>query len=306
MTIAILYHPDCVLHYPGDLHPEAPRRVEVIRDAILRYHFKCPIIECEAPMASREQLLRVHPQQYIDWMHSIAPQEGLIGLDADTYMSKDTLHAAYRAAGSVPLAVDTVMEGTVQSAFCNVRPPGHHTEREKPMGFCFFNNVAVGVMHAMEQHGLSRVAIIDFDVHHGNGTQNIFQDNDGVMLCSSFEHPLYPGYEPENDNDHIINVPLAPQTKGDAFRAATAGAWFEKLHQFRPQLIFFSAGFDGHIKDPLSSLQLTDADYVWLTDKIREIAETHCGGKMISVLEGGYHLDALAHCVPAHINALVK
>lgn len=306
MTIAIISHEDCVLHHAGDVHPEAPRRVEVIREAIDRYHFKHPIQHLQAPLAKREQLQRVHPKHYIDWLASIAPQEGIVGIDEDTFMNKDTLRAAYFSAGSVPLAVDLVMSGKTQAAFCNVRPPGHHAEREKAMGFCLFNNVAVGVMHAMEEHGLSRIAIIDFDVHHGNGTQEIFQQNDHVMLCSSFEHPLYPGYEPESDNEHIINLPLPAGTKGEQFRQQTADVWFDKLHAFKPQLIFFSAGFDGHVKDPLGNIELTDADYVWLTTQIREIAEAHCQGKIVSVLEGGYQLDALAHCVPAHINALVK
>jgi acetoin utilization deacetylase AcuC-like enzyme len=306
MTIAIISHADCVLHYPGDAHPEAPRRVEVIREAIERYHFNHPVQHMEAPLVKREHLLRVHPKQYIDWLESIAPQQGLVGIDEDTFMNKDTMRAAYLSAGSVPLAVDMVMTGKVQAAFCNVRPPGHHAERERAMGFCFFNNVAVGVMHAIEEYGLSRVAIVDFDVHHGNGSQQIFQHNNNVMLCSSFEHPLYPGYEPEMDNPHIINVPLWAGTSGEEFRKQTAAAWFDKLNAFKPQLIFFSAGFDAHVKDPLASIELTDADYVWLTTQIREIAAAHCQGKMISVLEGGYHLDALAHCVPAHINALVS
>ena len=306
MTIAIISHEDCVLHSAGDVHPESPRRVEVIRQAIDHYHFKHPIKHLQAPLVKREQLQRVHPKHYIDWLTSIAPQEGLVGIDDDTFMNKNTLRAAYFSAGSVPLAVDLVMSGKMQAAFCNVRPPGHHAEREKAMGFCLFNNVAVGVMHAMEEHGLSRMAIVDFDVHHGNGTQEIFQHNDHVMLCSSFEHPLYPGYEPESDNAHIINLPLAAGTNGEHFRKQTAAAWFDKLNAFKPQLIFFSAGFDAHVKDPLGHMELTDADYVWLTMQIREIAEVHCEGKVISVLEGGYQLDALAHCVPAHINALVK
>ena len=220
MTIAIISHPDCVLHHPGDLHPEAPRRVAIIQEALLRYHFHHPVTHLEAPLVQREQLLRVHPGHYIDWLASISPAEGVIGIDEDTFMSKDTLRAAYLAAGSVPLAVDTVMAGRAQAAFCNVRPPGHHAERERAMGFCFFNNVAVGAAHAMEVHGLSRIAIVDFDVHHGNGTQQIFQNCEQVMLCSSFEHPLYPGYEPEMDNAHILTVPLPAGTSGERFSQA--------------------------------------------------------------------------------------
>ncbi|HTM64328.1 MAG TPA: histone deacetylase family protein [Gammaproteobacteria bacterium] len=306
MTIAIISHPDCVLHHAGEMHPESPRRVEVINDAISRFHFKLPVLSYEAPVVTREQLLRVHPKHYIEWLESIAPKEDYVGIDEDTYMNKDTLRAAFLAAGSVTFAVDLVMSGDAKAVFCNVRPPGHHAERERAMGFCIFNNVAVGVMHAMEAHGLSRIAIIDFDVHHGNGTQQIFQENQNVMLCSSFEHPLYPGYEPELDNPHIINLPLPAGTNGEDYRARTAAAWFDKLHEFKPQLVFFSAGFDAHVKDPLGNIELTDADYVWLTTQIREIAEKYSDGKIVSVLEGGYNLDALAHCVPAHINALVK
>ncbi len=239
MSIAIISHPDCALHYAGDAHAESPHRVKVIREAIDSYHFKNPIEHLEAPLATHEQLLRVHPESYVKWLESISPQRDLIAIDEDTVMSPHSLRAAFLSAGSVPLAVDQVMSGKHQAVFCCVRPPGHHAESEKAMGFCFFNNVAVGAMHALAAHGLERVAIIDFDVHHGNGTQQIFQKNKQVMLCSSFEHPLYPGYEPELDSPHIINVPLSAGTKGDVFRKKTAAAWFDALHQFKPQLIFF-------------------------------------------------------------------
>lgn len=306
MSIAIISHPDCILHYAGDAHAESPRRIEVIREAIESFNFRNPLLQLEAPLATREQLLRVHPEHYLDWLSSISPESDMIGVDEDTVMNQHTLRAAYLSAGSVLFAVDQVMSGKAQAAFCCVRPPGHHAERETAMGFCFFNNVAVGVMHALEHHGLQRAAIIDFDVHHGNGTQVIFQRNEKVMLCSSFEHPLYPGYEPEMDNDRIINVPLPAGTKGDVFREKTAAAWFDSLNAFKPEFIFISAGFDGHAKDPLAHLELTEPDYVWITTEIRRIAETHCNGKIVSVLEGGYHLDALRQSVPQHINALVQ
>ena len=304
LGIAIISHPDCVLHNAGESHPEQPERIKVIQDACERYPFKAPITFYEAPFATSDQLLLVHEKAYVDWLTSISPKEDSIGIDADTYMNPYTLNAALRAAGSVPYAVDLVMKGKHNAAFCNVRPPGHHAEQDKAMGFCFFNNVAVGAAYAMKQYGLDRIAIVDFDVHRDNGTQVIFQQDKRVLYCSSFAHPLYPGYEEELDNPHILSVPLAAGTTGDAFRRKVRAAWFERMAEFKPQLIFFSAGFDAHKKDPLSPLGLEESDYVWLTREIGKIAKVHCEGKMISVLEGGYNLNVLAQCVPAHVNAL--
>ncbi len=306
MTIAIISHPECVLHQAGYAHVEAPQRIEVIRDAIAHFDFCDKIIQLEAPMVTREQLLRVHLAHYIDELNALSPQTGMVAIDEDTAMNPHSLRAAYLAAGSVVCAVDLVMNGKVNAAFCNVRPPGHHAESAKAMGFCFFNNVAVGVMHALAHYPVQRVAIIDFDVHHGNGTQQIFQHHSQVMLCSSFQSPFYPGYDPANDNALMINLPLAAGTSGAEFREKAADAWFERLDQFKPQLIFFSAGFDAHVNDPLADLQFKDEDYVWLTASIRRIAEKYSQGRMISVLEGGYDLDALAGVVPAHINELVE
>lgn len=305
MTIAIIAHTDCELHEAGISHYESPQRVKVIHAALQRYSFKSPLEFYQAPLASTEQLVSVHDQSYVDWIFSISPLNDRIGIDADTWMNPYTLSAARRAAGSVPFAVDLIMQNKAQVAFCNVRPPGHHAEREKAMGFCFFNNVAIGVMHAFSKYHLERIAIIDFDVHRGNGTQDIFQQDKRVLYCSSFQHPLYPGYEEEMDNEHIISVPLNMGTTGDLFREKVQSAWFDKLAAFRPQLVFFSAGFDAHVNDPLADLKLTESDYVWLTSHIAKIATVHCDGKMISVLEGGYHLDVLAQCVPAHINAML-
>lgn len=303
MTIALISHPLCALHQIGEGHPECPDRYKVIAEALRRYPFHKASAH-EAPLANRAQLITAHDEQYVDWIFSIAPKEGLAMLDADTGMNQYTLEAALRAAGAVIFAVDLVMKDEAQVAFCNIRPPGHHAERAQGMGFCFFNNVAIGVLHAIHTYGLTRIAIIDFDLHHGNGTQDIFQTDDRVLLCSSFEHPLYPGYDPEKDNHHILNVPLAAGTGGDVFRAKVKAAWFDRLNAFKPQFIFFSAGFDAHANDPLGNLQLTKADYVWLTKEIAEIAKVHCGGKMVSVLEGGYNLEALAECVPAHVESL--
>ncbi|TAK73018.1 MAG: histone deacetylase family protein [Gammaproteobacteria bacterium] len=306
MTIAIISHPDCVLHRATEGHPERPERVQVIQEALARYSFQAPVQFLEAPLAAREHLIRPHDEAYVDWIISIAPKdEGLIGIDADTYMNPYTLNAAFHAAGAVILAVDLVMQDKAQAVFCNVRPPGHHAEREKAMGFCFFNNVAVGAHYAIEKYHLERIVIIDFDVHHGNGTQNIFQQDKRIMYCSSFQHPFYPGFDEEMDSPHILGVPLPAGTMGDTFRERVQAAWFDKIAAFQPQLIFFSAGFDAHANDPLAELNLTVADYVWLTAQMAKIAKVHCGGKMISVLEGGYNLEVLAECVPAHVNAMV-
>lgn len=305
MTIAIISHKDCVLHEAGEMHPEQPARVEVIQAALERYDFHPPAKFYEAPLATREQLINVHDETYVDWIFSIAPKHDFIGIDADTWMNPYSLKAALRAAGSVPFAVDLIMKGEAEAAFCNVRPPGHHAERDKAMGFCFFNNVAIGVRHAVLQHKLKRIAIVDFDVHHGNGTQDIFQNDKNVLYCSSFEHPFYPGYEPEMDNEHILSVPLEAGTKGELFRDKVQSAWFDKIAAFQPDFIFFSAGFDAHADDPLADLGLTEHDYVWLTTQIAKIAKVHCDGRIVSVLEGGYNLKALAQCAPAHVNALV-
>lgn len=304
MSIAIISHPDCLRHEAGEGHPERPERVKVIQAACLHYPFKTEMHFYEAPLADRHQMISVHDQAYVDWIFSIAPKEGMIAIDEDTYMNKYTLQAARRAVGAVLSAVDLVMTDKHQAAFCNIRPPGHHAEPNKAMGFCFFNNLAIGVMHAITDYGLERIAIVDFDVHHGNGTQSIFQHDKRVLLCSSFEHPFYPGYDEKLDNEHILCVPLAEGTGGEAYRERVSTAWFDKIAAFKPQLIFFSAGFDGHINDPLGGLKLTDEDYVWLTSQIAKLAKMYCDGKMVSVLEGGYNLEVLARCVPAHVNAM--
>lgn len=304
MTISIISHPDCVLHDAGEGHPESPQRVMVIQEALKRYPFKSNVNFLEAPLATREQLILAHDKSYIDWIFSVAPTEDVIAIDADTWMNPYTLNAALRAAGSVIHAVDLVMLDKAQAVFCNIRPPGHHAEHDRAMGFCFFNNVAVGVLYAIEKYKLQRITIVDFDVHHGNGTQNIFQNNKHVQYCSSFEHPFYPGYDEEMDNAHILNVPLEAGTTGKEFRELVAAAWFDKIAAFQPQLIFISAGFDAHADDPLADIRLHKEDYVWLTAQLANIAKVHCKGRMISVLEGGYNLDVLAECVPAHVEHL--
>ncbi len=304
MTIAVFFHPDCLLHEAGIGHPEQPDRVRIIQQSLMRFTSK-PIDIYDAPLATYEQLIAAHDQAYVDWLIAHAPKEGFVAIDADTMMNPYSYQAALRAAGAVVAAVDLVMKNDEVAVFCNVRPPGHHAEHDKAMGFCFFNNVAVGAYHAMNHYDISRIAIIDFDVHHGNGTQDIFQNDTRVLYCSSFEHPFYPGYNSEDDNEHILNVPLPAGTASKTFREQVSAAWFSKVEAFKPQIIFFSAGFDAHSKDPLAELNLTQADYVWITKAISKIAREH-NAKLISVLEGGYNLDVLAKCVPAHVEAMLR
>jgi acetoin utilization deacetylase AcuC-like enzyme len=277
----------------------------VIEEALRLFPFSHPIEFYEAPFASREQLNEVHLPEYVEAIFAIAPLQGKIQIDADTAMNPFSLNAALRAAGSVTLAVDLLMQNKAKVAFCNVRPPGHHAEQKAAMGFCIFNNVAVGVRHAFNQYHLKRIAIIDFDVHRGNGTQDIFQDDARVLYCSSFLHPFYPGYDDELDNAHILSVPLVSQTQSKEFREKVSAAWFAKLTAFKPEMIFLSSGFDGHQDDYLADMNLQDEDYVWLTEAIAKIAKAQ-GGKMIAVLEGGYNLSVLARCVPLHIEAMIN
>jgi acetoin utilization deacetylase AcuC-like enzyme len=305
-SLTIISHPDCVLHHVGEDHPEHPTRIEVIGEALRHFPFPEKPTFLLAPLASKEALQATHDKDYVEWIFAIAPTANMVGIDADTWMNPYTLQAARLAAGSVILAVDLVMQDKARVVFCNVRPPGHHAEYAKAMGFCFFNNVAVGVMHALHRYGLKRIAIVDFDVHHGNGTQDIFQEEDRVLYCSSFQHPFYPGYDPAKDNAHLLNVPLPAGTSSEEFRRQVGAKWLERIRAFAPELIFFSAGFDAHQHDPLANIHLEQADYEWLSEQVAAIADECCAGKMISVLEGGYDLEVLRTCVPAHLNALVK
>jgi acetoin utilization deacetylase AcuC-like enzyme len=237
-------------------------------------------------------------------VQAAAPQHGLVYLDPDTAMNPFTLNAALRAAGAVVLATDLVLEGKLENAFCAIRPPGHHAESGRAMGFCLFNNVAVGVAHAIEKYGLKRVAIVDFDVHHGNGTEEIFHDDPRVMLCSTFQHPFYPHCGAESGNEHIINVPLPAGTDGEAFRKAVTERWLPALERFRPEMLFISAGFDAHREDDMAMFKLSEPDYAWVTQQLKDVAERHAQGRIVSVLEGGYELHALGRSVAAHIKVL--
>jgi acetoin utilization deacetylase AcuC-like enzyme len=305
MSVAFISHPACRLHQMGAGHPEQPARVGAIADQLHGRRLYDFLDHHDAPRATVEQLARVHPREYIERVSMKSPEEGLTFLDPDTAMCPETLEAALRAAGANVLAVDLVMSRAARRAFCNVRPPGHHAERERAMGFCFFNNVAVGAAHALDAHGLERVAVLDFDVHLGNGTEDIFRDDGRVLLCSSFQYPLYPDSNPPSVPGHIVNCPLPAGSGSEAFRAAITERWLPALEAFAPQLVFISAGFDGHAADPLADLKLSGADYAWITDRACEIANRHAGGRIVSTLEGGYDLPALATSAATHIDRLL-
>ncbi len=302
---AYITHPSCLKHEMGVDHPECPARLDVINDYLLSQGLLGMMPTYEAPAATREQLLRAHTAHYLAEIEALSPREGYAQLDPDTKMNPYTLTAARHAAGAAVLATDLVIAGEVTSAFCAVRPPGHHAERDQGMGFCFFNNVAVGIRHAQRQHGLTRIALVDFDVHHGNGSEDILAGDDEVLMVSTFQHPLYPylGEIPKGTN--MLNVPLAPRTYGDAMRTIVTERWLPALNAFRPELIYISAGFDAHRDDDMANLGWVEADYAWLTARLVEVAERHAQGRIISMLEGGYALHALARSVGAHVGVLL-
>jgi acetoin utilization deacetylase AcuC-like enzyme len=288
----------------GADHPECPERLHAINDQLIASGLLDHLIHYDAEMANKDQLTQVHTNEYVEWVFQNAPAEGLINLDGDTAMNKYTLSAALHAAGATVQAVDLVMACEVENAFCCIRPPGHHAGRSGASGFCIFNNIAVGAAHALKQHQLQRVAILDFDVHHCDGTEDIFHDNPQVMLCSTFRHPFYPYTGAESGNDHIINVPLAAGTRGTEFREAVTQHWLPALDRFQPEFLFISAGFDAHYEDDMGGLALKEADYLWITETLKQVAKKHAQGRIVSVLEGGYALHALGRCVMTHIKSL--
>ena len=289
----------------GNGHPEQPARLDAIEELLHVRQLHDFLVHHEAPRATVEQLTRVHPRSHVERLGALSPAEGLARLDPDTAMCPDTFEAALRAAGANVLATDLVVRGEVRRAFCNVRPPGHHAERAQAMGFCFFNNVAVGAAQAVEVHGLERVAILDFDVHLGNGTEDIFRGDRRVLICSSYQFPLYPGSNPGSVPGHIVNCPLPPGAGSDEFRRAVMQHWLPELDKFAPQMVFVSAGFDAHAADDLAELNLSSADYAWITDQACAVAARHAQGGVVSPLEGGYALGALAASAVAHINRLM-
>jgi acetoin utilization deacetylase AcuC-like enzyme len=304
MACALITHPDCLKHDMGRNHPERPERLGAIEDQLLASGVGQHLTRFEAPLATDEQLARVHPIEYVRAIRDAAPQAGTVHLDPDTAMNPFTLNAALRGAGAAVLATDLVLEKKVSSAFCAVRPPGHHACRARPMGFCIFNNVAVAARHAVEAHGLERVAIVDFDVHHGNGTEDIFEDDPNVLMVSTFQHPFYPYSGTESPARNMVNVPLAAGSGSQQFRTAVREEWMPALNDFRPELVLFSAGFDAHVEDDMAMMRLVDADYGWVTEQMKDVAERYAGGRMVSMLEGGYSLPALGRSVVQHLRAL--
>ena len=306
MATAFIHHPDCGLHDMGSHHPESPDRLAAIEDHLIAIGLMQHLISDAAPTATREQLLRVHDGTYIDSIENASPHRGTVHLDPDTAMNPHTLSAARHAAGAVVRATDIVIRGEVENAFCNVRPPGHHACRQRAMGFCFFNNVAVGAAHALEAYDLRRIAIVDFDVHHGNGTEDIFESDGRVMMVSTFQHPFYPYSGTEGHSRQMLNIPLAAYSGGAEFRAVVENTWLPALHEFAPEMIFVSAGFDAHRDDDMASLGLLETDYAWVTRQIVEVADRHADGRIVSTLEGGYNLPALARSVAVHIRELCR
>lgn len=305
MTISFISHPDCALHEMGEHHPESPARLSAIQDQLLSSGLDFVLNHHDAPLATREQLCRAHDAKYVEQIFLKSPQEGQVWLDQDTTMNPYSLSAALHAAGAAVLAVDLVMTGKSNAVFCSVRPPGHHAEHGKAMGFCIFNNVAVGAAHALHKYQLKRVAIIDFDVHHGNGTEDIFRGVSQVLFCSTFQHPFYPNTDIDTQSENIVSVPLAADSTSQDFRDAVTSLWLPRLEAFQPELLLISAGFDGHIEDDVSNLRLIEQDYAWVTTELKKIADKYSKGRIVSTLEGGYALSALGRSVTAHINALL-
>jgi acetoin utilization deacetylase AcuC-like enzyme len=306
LKTALITHPVCLQHEMGPHHPESPARLVSVLAHLDSAGLTERMEKVEAPLASEAALTATHLPGYVERIFAAAPLVDYAYLDPDTSMNPYTLDAARRAAGAVIEGVDRVMSGINKNAFCAVRPCGHHATYAEAMGFCIFNNVAVGARHAIDHHGLSRVAILDFDVHHGNGTEDIFHEDARVMLCSSFQHPYYPGSGVNSGKAHIVSTPLEAGTGSAEFRRAITATWLPALETFAPELIIISAGFDAHKDDPLAYLNLDEEDYVWITEAIREIANKHCHGRIVSALEGGYHLAALGRSAAAHVGVLVS
>lgn len=304
MTTVLITHDDCLAHETPPGHPEQIARLERVLAALADK----PLHRVSAPLAAEDDLLRVHPRAHLDAIRAAAPAQGLAQLDADTWISPGTLSAAYRAVGGALRAVDLVLAGEAGNAFVAARPPGHHAERETTMGFCLFGTVAAAAKYALDHHGLSRVAVLDFDVHHGNGTQDLLEDEPRALFASSHQSPLWPGTGAAHEtgpHGTLLNVPLAPRSGGDAFRRAWDETILPRVRQFRPELVLVSAGFDAHRADPLADLMFETADFEWITSRLCDLADELCEGRLVSSLEGGYDLDALADSTAAHVDVLI-
>jgi acetoin utilization deacetylase AcuC-like enzyme len=308
MPTLYITHPACLDHRPPSGHPERPDRLRAIERALAADAYK-PLVRVEAPKASLDTIALCHPMDYVTAVQEASPQQGLVQIDADTSMSPGTFEAALRGAGGAVHAVDEVMTGKATNAFVAIRPPGHHAETARPMGFCLFNNAAIAARHAQRKHGAERAAVIDFDVHHGNGSQDIFWSDPSVLYSSTHQMPLYPGtgaVSESGEHDTIVNAPLRPGDGGSQFKAAFETRILPRLREFKPDLVVISAGFDAHTRDPLANLNLVEADFAWATQKLMEIADQSAQGRVVSVLEGGYDLEGLAGSVAAHVNALMR
>jgi acetoin utilization deacetylase AcuC-like enzyme len=307
MTTFLYTHPACLDHDPGRRHPESPARLRAVLAALDDPEF-ARLERREAPEAAREDLLRVHPRRHVEGILAAVPKTGHVGIDADTVLSPASGEAALRAAGAVTAAVDAVVAKEADNAFCAVRPPGHHAEPQRAMGFCLFNNAAIGALRAREAHGLGRVAVVDFDVHHGNGTQAAFEADGGLFYASTHQYPLYPGTGAASETGvgNVVNVPLRPMAGSSQFRLGVTQRILPALDAFRPELVVVSAGFDAHRSDPLAQLMLEEADYTWVTEKLLEVAYRHAAGRLVATLEGGYDLSALAASAAAHVRVLMS
>ena len=308
MSTLLISHPACLEHLTPLGHPERPDRLRAVEQALEAEIFQSLARE-KAPMASLENIALCHPMDYIEEIRDATPNEGIVHLDADTSMSPGSFEAALRAAGGAIFAVDEVMAKKASNAFVATRPPGHHAETARPMGFCFFDNVAIAARYAQQRHGITRAAIVDFDVHHGNGSQEIFWSDKSVMYCSTHQMPLFPGTGAvieSGEHDTVVNAPLRPGDGGESFRAALETRILPRLADFRPELIIISAGFDAHMRDPLASINLSENDFVWATQKLMDVADRCADGRIVSVLEGGYDLLALGNSVAAHVTALMQ
>jgi acetoin utilization deacetylase AcuC-like enzyme len=307
MTTLYLHHPASLEHKTPVGHPERPDRIRAIEKALTAERFAA-LTRVEAPEADTQSVMLAHPEPYVRAIAEAAPLQGLVQIDADTSMSPGTYEAVMRAVGAAVTSVDQVMTGKAVNAFSAMRPPGHHAERTQAMGFCFFNNAAIAARHAQKAHGAERVAIVDWDVHHGNGSQDIFWSDGSVMYCSTHQMPLYPGTGAPSEHGEyntIVNAPMRPGDGSEIFRNALEAAILPRLEEFRPDLIVISAGFDAHMRDPLANINLTEADFGWATRKLMEVADRHAGSRIVSLLEGGYDLEGLARSVEAHLDALM-
>jgi acetoin utilization deacetylase AcuC-like enzyme len=310
MTTAIYTHPDCKRHEMGSWHPECPERLHAIEDQLIASRIDRFLDHREAPEAAVDHIERVHSAHAVARVRDNvpSPDDGYFPLDGDTSLNSYSWKAALRAAGAAVAATDAVVKGEVDNAFCAIRPPGHHARPTEAMGFCLFNNIAIAARHALAAHGLERVAVVDFDVHHGNGTEEAFLDEPRVVMVSFFQHPFYPysGAAPADRHPNMVNVPVPAYSKGDTVRQIVSEQWLPALNAHRPQMIFISAGFDAHREDDMAQMGLVEADYAWITQQIMQVAKQHAGGRIVSCLEGGYNLSALARSVVAHVKVLAE